>query len=116
MVTQIWAHFTKILSMVIKVWWVFHSALVGSVFKLNTMNFCTWHNKCIDQFSTEFESLRKIFREMGPWFNIGSGNGLFPDDTKQLAEQMLTPQWWVFLAFTGVMGEHNLHYSTNLFG
>ena len=43
-------------------------------------------------FSLEFESGRKTLREMGPWFNIGLGNGLFPDGPKQLPEQLLTPQ------------------------
>ena len=30
-------------------------------------------------FPLQFEWQQKILREMGPWFNIGSGNGLFPD-------------------------------------
>ena len=42
--------------------------------------------------SLEFESRRKILREMVPWFNIGSGHGLFPDFPKQLPEQLLTTQ------------------------
>ena len=49
-----------------------------------------WHKN--QKFSLEFESWQKILREMGPWFNIGSGNGLFPDGPKQLPEQLLTPQ------------------------
>ena len=44
------------------------------------------------KFPLEFESRRKILREMGLWFNIGSGNGLFPDFPKQLHEQLLTTQ------------------------
>ena len=44
------------------------------------------------KFSLEFESRRKILREMGPWFNIGSGNGMFPDFPNQLPEQLLTTQ------------------------
>ena len=44
------------------------------------------------KFSLEFESRRKILREMGPWLNIGSGNGLFPDFPNQLPEQLLTTQ------------------------
>ena len=44
------------------------------------------------KFSLEFESQQKILCEMGPWFNIGSGNGLFPDGPKQLPEQLLTRQ------------------------
>ena len=37
------------------------------------------------KFSLEFESRQKMLSEMGPWFNIGSGNGLFPDGPKQLS-------------------------------
>ena len=44
------------------------------------------------KFSLKFESRREILCEMGPWFNIGSGNGLFPDFPKQLPEQLLTIQ------------------------
>ena len=44
------------------------------------------------KFSLEFESRRKILREMGPCFKIGLGNGLFPDFPKQLPEQLLTTQ------------------------
>ena len=80
--------------------------------KVITVKFCARHDSCTvvacvnfvaiwypimalhkkQKFSLEFESRQKILREMDPWFNIGSGNGLFPDFPKQLPEQLLTTQ------------------------
>ena len=108
-----WAHFTaNNSSMLMQVWWKFHSAIVGFSMKVIAVKFCARHDSCTfvacvkfcsdmipnhgvtqkPKISLEFESRRKIFREMGPWFIIGSGNGVFPDEPKQLPEQLLNTQ------------------------
>ena len=44
------------------------------------------------KFSLEFESRRKILREMGPWFSIGSAMACFLISPTKLPEQLLTTQ------------------------
>ena len=116
--------------MLMQVWWKFHSAIVGFSMKVITVKFIARHDSCTVVARVKFCSdmvpnygvtqKTNIFpriwittenpREMGPWFNIGSGNGLFPDFPKQLPEQLLTDYSVVgILAFTGVMDDHNVH-------
>ena len=42
------------------------------------------------------------------WVNIGSGNGLLPDDTKPLPEPMLTDHQWSPMTF--ILGQFNKKY------
>ena len=47
------------------------------------------------------------------WINIGSGNGLLPDDTKPLPEPMLTNHQWGILTFIWEQfhSDYARHYS-----
>ena len=69
-------------------------------FKVITVKFCAWHDNCTDVECVKFCS------DMVP------NDGVTPYTTTKNFPSNLSHD---VKSFTGVMGDHNIHYSTNLF-
>ena len=132
-----WVHFTaNTLSMLMQVWWKFHSAIVGFFFLWKwSLKFCAWHDSytvvacvklCSDMIPTDGVTQKpKIFS----WIWITAENPSWNGPLVQHWFRQWLVSWrpqaitWTnvdssvvgILAFTGIMGDHNVHYSTNLF-
>ena len=125
-----WAHFTaNNSSMLMQVWWKFYSAIVGFSMKVITVKFCAGHDSCTVVACVKFCS------DMVPNYGVTQKPQIFPGIwiaaenppwngpvvqhwfRQWLVSWLPQPITWRtvdysvvgILAFTGVMGDHNVH-------